>query len=177
LDFVSHWLSLCGVGTRAVRNRTQPYQPKTATADLMMMNAARRLETGRGDTRLGAKGLRDPAVRTFETEAAIAFAKRVATSMPPIRLTDLVADIDRMTGFSSLFEHLQTARSPSDLWVFFAALIAEPPISAFRRWTLPAPSRGTSSSRWLSGTLEKRPWSGRKPRCRAPRTCLQHGAG
>ncbi|SUB55897.1 Transposase and inactivated derivatives, TnpA family [Brucella anthropi] len=45
--------------------------------------------------------------------------------MPPIRLTDLVADIDRMTGFSSLFEHLQTGRSPSDLRVFYAALIAE----------------------------------------------------
>jgi len=90
-----------------------------------LQEAAGRLENSRGDTRIGAKGLRVPAVRTSETEAAIAFARRVATTMPPIRLTDLVADIDRMTGFSSLFEHLQTGRSPSDLRVFYAALIAE----------------------------------------------------
>lgn len=98
---------------------------KADALDQKLREATRRLETSRGDTRIGAKGLRVPAVRSTETEAAIAFARRVATAMPPIRLTDLVADIDRMTGFSSLFEHLQTGRSPSDLRVFYAALIAE----------------------------------------------------
>nr|AAA19642.1 transposase [Rhizobium leguminosarum bv. viciae] len=98
---------------------------KAEALDQKLREAARRLEAGRGDTRIGAKGLRVPAVRTTETEAATAFARRVATTMPPVRLTDLVADIDRMTGFSSLFEHLQTGRPPSNLRVFYAALIAE----------------------------------------------------
>lgn len=98
---------------------------KAEALDQKLREAARRLEAGRGDTRIGAKGLRVPAVRTTETEAAIAFARRVASTMPPIRLTDLVADIDRMTGFSFLFEHLQAGRPPSDLRVFNAALIAE----------------------------------------------------
>lgn len=79
-----------------------------------LREAASRLEGGRGDTRIGAKGLRVPAVKSVETEAALAFARRVASSMPPIRLTDHVADVDRMTGFSSLFEHLQTGRMPGD---------------------------------------------------------------
>jgi TnpA family transposase len=98
---------------------------KAEALDQKLREAGRRLEAGRGDTRIGAKGLRVPAVRTTETEAATAFARRVATTMPPVRLTDLVADIDRMTGFSSLFEHLQTGRPPSNLRVFYAALIAE----------------------------------------------------
>lgn len=69
--------------------------------------------------------MRVPAVKTVETEAALSFAKRLAGTMPPIRLTDLVADVDRLTGFSSLFDHLQTGRPPADRKVFYAALIAE----------------------------------------------------
>jgi TnpA family transposase len=114
-------------------------EQKAEALDQKLREAARRLETGRGDTRIGAKGLRVPAVRTVETEAAVAFAKRVATAMPPIRLTDLVADIDRMTSFSSLFEHLQTGRSPSDLRVFFAALIAEATNLGFSKMALACP--------------------------------------
>jgi len=109
---------------------------KAEMLDQKLREVARRLETGRGGTRIGAKGLRVPAVRTVETEAAIAFAKRIAASMPPIRLTDLVADIDRITGFSSLFEHLQTGRSPSDLRVFYAALIAEATNLGFSKMAL-----------------------------------------
>lgn len=109
---------------------------KAEALDQKLSEATRRLEASRGDTRIGAKGLRVPAVRTVETEAAIAFAKRISASMPPIRLTDLVADIDRMTGFSSLFEHLQTGRPPSDLRVFYAALIAEATNLGFSKMAL-----------------------------------------
>lgn len=112
---------------------------KAEMLDQKLREAARRLETGRGDTRIGAKGLRVPAVRTVETEAAITFARRIAASMPPIRLTDLVADIDRITGFSSLFEHLQTGRSPSDLRGFYAALIAEATNLGFSKMALACP--------------------------------------
>jgi hypothetical protein len=98
---------------------------KADLLDRKLREAARRLETGRGDTRIGAKGLRVPAIKTVETEAALSFARRLAGIMPPIRLTDLVADVDRLTGFSSVFEHLQTGREPSDPRTFFAALIAE----------------------------------------------------
>jgi len=112
---------------------------KAEALDQKLREAASRLETGRGETRIGAKGLRLPAVKTVETEAAIAFAKRVATAMPPIRLTDLVADIDRMTGFSSLFEHLQTGRTPTEMRVFYAALIAEATNLGFSKMALACP--------------------------------------
>jgi TnpA family transposase len=59
--------------------------------------------------------------------------------MPPIRLTDLVADIDRMTGFSSQFEHLQTGRPPADPRVFYAALIAEATNLGFSKMALACP--------------------------------------
>ncbi|HDF2330360.1 TPA: Tn3 family transposase [Morganella morganii] len=112
---------------------------KAEALDQKLREAANRLEAGRGDTRVGARGLRVPAVKTTETEAAIVFARRVATAMPPIRLTDLVADIDRMTGFSSLFEHLQTGRTPSDMRVFYAALIAEATNLGFSKMALACP--------------------------------------
>ncbi|MBG0512051.1 Tn3 family transposase [Agrobacterium sp. MOPV5] len=112
---------------------------KAEALDQKLREAATRLEAGRSDTRIGAKGLRVPAVKTTETEAAVAFARRVATVMPPIRLTDLVADIDRMTGFSSLFEHLQTGRTPGDMRVFYAALIAEATNLGFSKMALACP--------------------------------------
>lgn len=112
---------------------------KAEALDQKLREAASRLEAGRGDTRIGAKGLRVPAVKTAETEAALAFARRVASSMPPIRLTDLVADVDRMTGFSSLFEHLQTGRTPGDMRIFYAALIAEATNLGFSKMALACP--------------------------------------
>lgn len=57
---------------------------KAEALDQKLREAANRLEAGRGDTRIGAKGLRVPAVKTTETEAAIAFARRVVSVMPPI---------------------------------------------------------------------------------------------
>ena len=112
---------------------------KAAALEGKLQAAARRLKTGRGETRIGAKGLRVPAVRTAETEAAVALARQVAATMPPIRLTDLMADVDRMTGFSALFEHLQTGRPPADRRVFLAALIAEATNLGFGKMALACP--------------------------------------
>lgn len=114
-------------------------EEKAAALERKLTEADRRLATGRGDTRIGARGLRVPAVRDGENEAALALARRVAGIMPPVRLTDLVADVDRMTGFSSLFEHLQTGRAPSDRRVFFAALIAEATNLGFTKMALACP--------------------------------------
>lgn len=81
----------------------ETYLAEKATArEGKLQVAERRLKTGRGQTRIGAKGLRVPAVKTAETEAAVALARQVAATMPPIRLTDLMAEVDRMTGFSAL---------------------------------------------------------------------------
>jgi len=48
---------------------------KAEALNQKLSDAACRLQTGRGDTRIGAKGLRVPAVRTAETGAAIAFGR------------------------------------------------------------------------------------------------------
>lgn len=52
---------------------------------------------------------------------------------------NVVADIDRMTNFSSLFEHHQTGRPPSGLRVFYAALIAEATNLGFSKMALACP--------------------------------------
>jgi ABC-type multidrug transport system fused ATPase/permease subunit len=137
---------------------------KAEALDQKLREAANRLETGRGDTRIGAKGLRVPAVKIVETEAALAFARRVASSMPPIRLTDLVADVDRMTGFNSLFEHFKQVGRRATCAFPMQLSSLKPPILASRRWHwLALASHAASYSRWQSGT------SGRKPsRWRSP---------
>ena len=52
-------------------------------------------------------------------------AARLDAMLPPVRLTDLLEEVDRWTGFTALFGHVQTGRPPADRRAFLAALIAE----------------------------------------------------
>jgi TnpA family transposase len=52
-------------------------------------------------------------------------AARLDAMLPPVRLTDLLEEVDRWTGFTALFGHVRTGRPPADRRVFLAALIAE----------------------------------------------------
>ena len=45
--------------------------------------------------------------------------------LPRIRLTDLLEEVDRWTGFIELFEHAGTGRPPAEKRVFLATFIAE----------------------------------------------------
>lgn len=98
---------------------------RKAELETALQAAAKHLADNRGDTRIGAKGLRVPAVFTEESEQAVAFAGLLSRHMPTVRLTDLLMDVDRMTGFTETFEHLQTGRPCADKRALFTALIAE----------------------------------------------------
>ena len=52
-------------------------------------------------------------------------AARLNAMLPPVRLTDMLEEVDRWTGFIALFGHVQTGRPPVDRRIFLAALIAE----------------------------------------------------
>lgn len=98
---------------------------RKAVLEPALQDAAKRLADNRGDSRIGAKGLRVPAVITEESEQALAFAGLLSRHMPTVRLTDLLMDVDRLTGFSDMFEHLQTGRPCADKRALFTSLIAE----------------------------------------------------
>jgi TnpA family transposase len=60
-----------------------------------------------------------------ENAVEATMAARLDAMLPPVRLTDLLEEVDRWTGFTALFAHVQTGRPPADRRAFLAALIAE----------------------------------------------------
>jgi TnpA family transposase len=77
------------------------------------------------EVRLAKGSLRVEATDTPEDRAALALAGRLDAVLPRIRLTDLLEEVDRWTGFVQLFEHAGTGRPPAEKRVFLATLIAE----------------------------------------------------
>ncbi|HET6522122.1 MAG TPA: Tn3 family transposase [Geminicoccaceae bacterium] len=77
------------------------------------------------EVRLAKGSLRVEATDTPEDRAALALAGRLDAVLPRIRLTDLLEEVDRWTGFVQLFEHAGTGRPPAEKRVFLATPIAE----------------------------------------------------
>jgi TnpA family transposase len=77
------------------------------------------------EVRLFKGSLRVEATETPEDRAALVLAGRLDAMLPRVRLTDLLEEVDRWTGFVELFEHAGTGRPPAEKRVFLATLIAE----------------------------------------------------
>jgi hypothetical protein len=52
-------------------------------------------------------------------------ARRLYGLMPRVRISDLLEEVDRWTGFTEMFGHVQTGRPHAERRAFLAALIAE----------------------------------------------------
>jgi hypothetical protein len=52
-------------------------------------------------------------------------ARRLYGLMPRVRITDLLEEVDRWTGFTEMFGHVQTGRPHPERRAFLAALIPE----------------------------------------------------
>jgi TnpA family transposase len=92
--------------------------------DLGLRTAARRL--GRAQDVDGQRLIRlllgpDPE----RTDPGQTMAARLEAMLPVVRLTDMLEEVDRWTGFTALFGHLRTGQPPADRRTFLAALIAE----------------------------------------------------
>jgi TnpA family transposase len=58
-------------------------------------------------------------------EAAEVFAERLYDTLPQVRITDLLAEVDRWTGFSGRFSHLRTGLPADDPRVVLTAVLAD----------------------------------------------------
>lgn len=77
------------------------------------------------DVRMNASGLKISPLRAITPEAAEILADRLHASLPRVRITELLAEVDRWTNFSSCFTHLQNGRSVEDPRVLLTAILAE----------------------------------------------------
>jgi TnpA family transposase len=56
---------------------------------------------------------------------AEALVQRAAAALPLVKITELLVEVDELTGFSRHFTHLQTGRPPKDRTALYTVLLAE----------------------------------------------------
>jgi len=83
--------------------------------------AADRLE----DVRLAAGELRVSPLRAATPDDAEALAGRLYSMVPVARITELVAEVDRWTGFGAAFTHLHTGLPADDTRIALTAVLAD----------------------------------------------------
>ena len=77
-------------------------------------------------------------VKATSTPEARAFADGIEAMMPRVRITELLHEVNRATGFASAFTNLRTGEQCDDDSALLAAILAEPPILASAAWQPPA---------------------------------------
>lgn len=77
------------------------------------------------DVRIDGSKLTITPHKANTPEAAEVFAKRLYDTLPLVRITDLLAEVNRWTGFSSRFTHLRTGLPADDPHVVLTAVLAD----------------------------------------------------
>jgi hypothetical protein len=77
------------------------------------------------DVRIKAGEMRITPLKAITPEEADALADRLYGMLPLARVTDLLAEVDGWTGFSSAFTHLHTGLPASDRRVVLTAILAD----------------------------------------------------
>lgn len=78
------------------------------------------------DAAIDETGLRIGRTEGLEAaKEAEPVARRLYASLPGIRITDLLVEVDRWTGFASAFTHLRTGREAASQQALFSALLAD----------------------------------------------------
>lgn len=83
--------------------------------------AADRLE----DVRVRQDGMRISSLKAVTPGEAESLAQRLYSMMPTLRITDLLVEVDRWTGFSAAFTHLHTSLPVNDPHAVLAAVLAD----------------------------------------------------
>jgi hypothetical protein len=90
-------------------------------AEIAAKAAADRLE----HVRITGDGLRISPLKAATPEEAEALAERLYATVPAVRITDLLAEVDRWTGFSAAFTHLHSGLPSDDRRVVLTAVLAD----------------------------------------------------
>jgi hypothetical protein len=77
------------------------------------------------DVRIEGEKLTITPHKANTPEAAEVFAERLYDMLPLVRITDLLAEVDRWTGFSARFDHLRTGLPSDDPRVVLTAVLAD----------------------------------------------------
>jgi TnpA family transposase len=90
-------------------------------AEIATKAAADRLE----DVRIAGDAMRVSPLKAATPEEAGALTERLYAAVPAVRITDLLAEVDRWTGFSAAFTHLHTGQPAEDPRVVLTAVLAD----------------------------------------------------
>ena len=77
------------------------------------------------DVRVRGTELKITPLNAATPDAAEVLTKRLYALLPPVRVTDLLAEVDRWTGFSDAFTHLHTGLPADDARVVLTAVLAD----------------------------------------------------
>jgi TnpA family transposase len=99
---------------------------RAALLDRRLLEVGKKLAAGQcAGATLERDRLSLPKPDAKDDPEARLLARRLYGLMPRVRITDLLEEIDRWTGFTEMFGHVQTGRPHVDRRAFLAALIAE----------------------------------------------------
>jgi TnpA family transposase len=77
------------------------------------------------DVRITQGGMRISPLKAATPEGAETLAERLYRMVPALRITDLLAEVDRWAGFSAAFTHLHTSLPADDPRVVLTAVLAD----------------------------------------------------
>ena len=99
---------------------------RAALLDRRLLDVGKKLASGQcAGATLDRDRLSLPKPEAKDDPEARLLARRLYELMPHVRITDLLEEVDRWTGFAELFGHVQTGRPHAERRAFLAALIAE----------------------------------------------------
>jgi TnpA family transposase len=99
---------------------------RRATLDRRLVEVAAKAAADRlEDVRIAGDALRISPLKAATPEEAEALAERLYGLVPAVRITDLLAEVDRWTGFSAAFTHLHTDLPADNRRVVLTAVLAD----------------------------------------------------
>ncbi len=98
------------------------------------------------DIRIKGGDLKITPLKAITPEAAEKAAERLYALVPNARITAVLADVHRWTGFADTFTHLQTGLPAADPRVVLTAILADATNLGLTAWPTRARSPGTANS-------------------------------